>query len=533
MKSDYLSSPENTLQYYCRFFLDPAHRYRFWKEYCCIPRIKDYCQVNTNDEIAIGKRFRTFYPDTRRESEEYFSLVNMKWKLHRPSGSARGDYGRLRYTIKLKDNALHKCWILTSYEDHREISFLMFDLDRHHRDETSQVRCAIDDCFWNNVRRLQNLSNEYGFTIMWTTSPGDEVDGQHVQGLYAWIKLSTPILVGDLRRLTSHWVELHSLRNVDGYNLEFNTDTSNRPIRLPGQRYVELAIVDSNKRRFITIEPDIPKHKKKVNINERRFALVLESWANLESVDPARLFEKTEKISRRQQSRKSSPVVPSIPYINHKYADGHTFTTICQTAGALVRSHQGRRDKRDDIIRGVKAQVILRHGQGNTCSDPDILHKKVSREVDRLLDSYKPLDKKAVALRRNRKAKQRELIDQADKIKIDPIRHITSGQLSTLLLKMEVSERTTLFMTKWLVAANSQNGRVAVKRRAASDQGVTMIELAGNERRYPQVASEIKQWGLWNVLEDHNHFLHICSQITLSQKVIDGVGRLNELNNND
>lgn len=368
---------------------------------------------------------------------------------------------------------------------------------------------------------------------MWTTSPGDEVDDEHVQGLYAWIKLSTPVLVGDLRRLTGHWVEHHSLRNVDGHNLEFNTDTLNRPIRIPGQRYVELANVDPDKRHFTTIEPDDPKGKKKVNVNERRFAFVLESWANLDSVDPASLFDKTKNLSRRKRSRRASPVLRSFPDLNNKYADGHTFTTICHAAGALVRSHHGRRDMRDDIIHGVKAQVILRHGQGNTCSDPAILHKKVSREVDRLLSSYKPLDKKAVALRRNRKAKQRELIDKADKMKIDPIRHITSGQLSTVLANIGVSEKTIVFMTKWLVAAKSQNGRVAVKRRAASDQGVTMIELAANERRYRQIASEIKQWGLWHVLEDHNHFLHVCSLITLSQKVIDGVERLKERNNND
>lgn len=143
--------------------------------------------------------------------------------------------------------------------------------------------------------------------------------------------------------------------------------------------------------------------------------------------------------------------------------------------------------------------------------------------VGRHLASYRPMAEKGKGKATPWLKEHRSNQAVLDSTPMKPIADITPAELEGVLLSMSVSEPTREFMGRWLELAKKQNGRVAVKKRGKGQAGTTMIELAGNERRYRKIAKEIEQQGLWKQIERHFHCLHRCAQITLSDKVIAAV----------
>jgi len=152
------------------------------------------------------------------------------------------------------------------------------------------------------------------------------------------------------------------------------------------------------------------------------------------------------------------------------------------------------------------------------------LRRKVCREVDRYLGSYDP-DELLKKRKKNEKQQQRvdsfrELQKSTDLMIIAPLRKIEPEELNHVLRKKKISQSTRHFLCRWLEAAKSQCGRVAVKRRSVSDAGVSMIEMAGSYRKYRQIKKEIDTRGLWKIVEGHSHANHSCRLVTLSDEIL-------------
>ena len=173
-------------------------------------------------------------------------LDGFGWSNGKETGTA---FNALRNSIHRHDDSkLAKKWFLASYADTTSVSWLQFDLDRHHESGmTPWEKSEIDHAFFEQVEILCEMAEEVGFEPVWTTSPGDLIDatwsdekaswegGEHVQGLYAWIKLEKPVQVSKLRKYVAAMKEYFSIE------CESSVDARNRLLRLPGQRYVEVA----------------------------------------------------------------------------------------------------------------------------------------------------------------------------------------------------------------------------------------------------------------------------------------------------
>ncbi|MHC4089520.1 MAG: hypothetical protein ACYSVY_04440, partial [Planctomycetota bacterium] len=75
-----------------------------------------------------------------------------------------------------------KRWILTKYDDGARVGFIQLDFDKHIPDDAlPEERQAIEESFDDLIERFLEL----GIPVVWTTSPGKWVNGEHVQGRYA------------------------------------------------------------------------------------------------------------------------------------------------------------------------------------------------------------------------------------------------------------------------------------------------------------------------------------------------------------
>ena len=187
----------------------------------------------------------------------------------------------------------------------------------------------------------------------------------------------------------------------------------------------------------------------------------------------------------------------------------------------LVREHGGDSTKRMRIIAGVEARVKEKHEGGHTAGDPGLLRRKVMQVVDRHLKGYRKLRGDV----RNGEVSvveevRREAKDSDDGRRMEAIRQLRPKQLADALKEMGLSVQTAEFLGRWLETAQKQNGRVAVKRRSKGKGGVTLIELAGSERRYRRMAKEIEAFGVWRILSEHSHTARRCRQITLNDRVL-------------
>ncbi len=210
-------------------WITPAHRTRFAKELMLFPRPYPRT-IKRHKNITIEDGFRM--NNGRRVPLE-------KLAYHDKKGKVRGSY---LANISRKEWHKHdKHWLLATYPDESFIQGFQIDCDRHRYDnhDTPQERQQADHEFFTKVKNLIELAEELSFDIVWTTSPGNILlegifRGEHVQGLYAWIKFNRPIKVKTLReKLVPAFKTYYDIHD------ETSVDERNRLIRLP-QRWVEV-----------------------------------------------------------------------------------------------------------------------------------------------------------------------------------------------------------------------------------------------------------------------------------------------------
>ena len=222
-------------QTYFESFLKTAHPTRFGTELVSIPRHRtSLFKSNKDEEIDIG--YKRGWMGQKMPLKR---LDGFGWSNGKPTGTP---FNALRNSIHRHDDSkLAKKWFLASYPDTSYVSSLQFDLDRHHESGmTPWEKSEIDHAFFEQVAIIRDMADEVGFDIVWTTSPGDLIDttwngdkscwegGEHIQGLYAWIKLEKPVQVKKLRKYVS------ALKGYYGIECESSVDVRNRLVRLPG-----------------------------------------------------------------------------------------------------------------------------------------------------------------------------------------------------------------------------------------------------------------------------------------------------------
>lgn len=116
------------------------------------------------------------------------------------------------------ENDKLKKWLLCSFGYGAMADWMRFDLDRHRYEslDTPDEYKDAEHEFYLEVQKLEEITDEQGFDILWTTSPGDLVKtgfcaGQHIQGLYAWIFFDQFVSVLQLIRWTEALKEYHDL----------------------------------------------------------------------------------------------------------------------------------------------------------------------------------------------------------------------------------------------------------------------------------------------------------------------------------
>ena len=118
-------------------------------------------------------------------------------------------------------------WLLVTYYDDSLVNFLQVDIDRHGEDDTRAKE---------QVQMLQQAEDEYGFDIVWTTSPGSLEKNDLIRhGLYAWIRLDSNHFVMDIRDCVLAFLRHIGLSDIandheGAYLKQKKADSPSRPI---------------------------------------------------------------------------------------------------------------------------------------------------------------------------------------------------------------------------------------------------------------------------------------------------------------
>ena len=275
---DFYASP------FCREVLDRAHPLRFSRERITYGNdIFDGFRgqiwpANTLDEIAEGRRVA----GTRR-----VPLARLD------DGSRR--YGRIIDNI-LRPFGRRECkdHFLTTYADDRPVAFTILDFDRHPpkgRTEPLAVESdewtAIDEAFWRKVEAFHRLAGALDVDALWVESPGRWLMDGHglpcrMSGLYAVIR-HEPRTPSELRPM------LETMKGRHGLAVETSWDTRHRNVRVPGQCFMDLCLVDPARRTIVPIRD--PEARMERERNMARLAATVDGYGTLRADGGERLLE--------------------------------------------------------------------------------------------------------------------------------------------------------------------------------------------------------------------------------------------------
>jgi hypothetical protein len=346
---------------YKNYFLNPSSNEQWLTEVFCLPRYKSSLfPANTYEEIDQG--YKSFKSKPK---------VQVPIQLLNESGK-RGEYNKLLCNLFRKDDNKYKKWLLTVYPYGR--SFLQFDIDRHYqKGMTPQEKAEIDNKARKEVENINDMASDLGGTVVWTTSPGNIIDDEHVQGLYGWLKLDRHLWQKEYK----HFVK--ALKST--YTIDCETP---RVVRLPGQRFVEIA----NPETFEIIQKidnDKPQSSmgwflsywQEANaINVSKFNAIYHSIKETNS-------KKTEKVVqvKVKKAKPKSPIKYGIQLekstLQDALAEKNTFisATKHRICSELTIKYQGQSKYKEQAIQqGMKKLIHIRPGDSNTCSNPELLY---------------------------------------------------------------------------------------------------------------------------------------------------------------
>lgn len=376
-------------QLFFRTFLETADPYRFGTERFAMPRMKKTIRhANSGPDIARGYKFGIHGPYALKRLDSY------GWSNKRQTGTA---FNALRNSINRKDRSrVRKKWFFATYPDASSVSFFQFDLDRHYSAEMlPDERAEMDHAFRVQVQCIQQMAADVGCDVVFTTSPGDIIGGawnsetkkweggEHIQGLYAWIKLERPVKVAKLREYVA------ALKEYYGIECESSLNAASRLIRLPGQRFVEIADPEN---------ATILHHEEKPSHGLARFADAwfeahpaklkklfgpAWSWKDRENEEPVKTVRKTRRTPTKLVPVREVTVVGSSS--GQSLDEPNTFlaATSRKICSRITIKYQGQRCYFDKAVQEAKHELCsIRPSTSKTCSSPSLLDSTVRRWMD-------------------------------------------------------------------------------------------------------------------------------------------------------
>jgi hypothetical protein len=397
-------------------FIVPADPFRYNVETRSIPRRRDLFQVNRKGDIARGWRAEMrpsmiralgcLYPDDRKrlgrlsdddklnETDElgnhFFFRQEMRCYRRLDSCSEKTGIPFIvsHFCKKAKSPNTNLKWYLVQDARTAKVNYLQFDLDMH--DSWSNEGWAA---LQEKAERVEEVVPALGGQIIWTTSPGDMFGDRHVQGVYAWIKLDQFHEVGRLIELKQRIKQAFNLPE----DTEFSWDNAYRPIRLPGQQWVEL------------VDPRTMKLLHRVGDKEpqrKAFDAFCEAWHNAKHVSlEALLSLAPEPEVAKQKEEVAETQISPLPRSaeNGVFKDGVDLSAVsldpCSTwnrgltvASFAMHRHNGCSASAKETV--LKLLPEVSPGDSRTCSDPRLLGRMVSRIISHFSATFKPINKR-------------------------------------------------------------------------------------------------------------------------------------------
>jgi hypothetical protein len=356
---------------YLGSFLLPASTERWLTEICTLPRYKaSLFQVNTNYDISLGYKD---VDDTTpwRRCPSRLELLNDE--------GARGSYNKFLCNLFRREGTkIAKRWILATYPYGR--AFIQFDIDRHYKEGMTPLEKAeIDADAQREVGNILDMVKDVGCDVVWTSSPGDIIDGEHIQGLYAWIKLDHHLSPKKYKAY------VHALKEY--YLIECETPSV---VRLPGQRYVE--VVDPET--YEIAHPIDPIKKPQATM-----AWFLDYWNEAKPLQTQKLAS-THAVNALHVQQQMKPQEQAQPVIAQPIKAPAKSVNIaaCSKDDALIEQntflaaterricsriaikYHGQETYFDQAVEEAKRELVaVRPSTSNTCSNLGLLDSTIRR----------------------------------------------------------------------------------------------------------------------------------------------------------
>ncbi|MCH7686746.1 MAG: hypothetical protein IH899_08710 [Planctomycetes bacterium] len=353
------------------------------------------------------------------------------------------------------------------------------------------------------------MADEVGFDVVWTTSPGNLIGGswsrengcweggEHVQGLYAWIKLDKPVQVKKLRGYVT------ALRDYYGIECESSVDAKNHPVRIPGQRYVE--VVDPE-----TLQILHPPEKPSDTL-----AWFAEEWFSAKPASLKALFGPAMSWKRKKQSSIVSPRFSSSTSIKHVHVEGcstedalqekNTFTAATERriCSRIAIKYQGQPAFFDQAVEEAKLELFaVRPLTSKTCRNSRLLHATCKRWMDWYFSTFDS---------------SRCLVSRRDKE--DTKRFASSDSLDPELIvrflksRLHLSSRESSIVRSVFEKMQTWKGRIFCR---------VLYNLAGGKRFW--LALKKKLQGYLVILDEWQK--KKCRQYGWGQRVLDGLSSM-------
>jgi len=489
---------------YFESFLKAADRYRFCTEVVSLPRQKKTLYaINTKEEILAG--YKTDWLGRKRPLKR---LDSYGWSNGKETGTP---FNAFRNSIHRRDDSkLTKRWFLVTYPEESYVSSFQLDLDLHYYEGmTPFEKDEIDHLFKQNVTAIREMAEEVGFDVVWTTSPGNLIGGswsqengcweggEHVQGLYAWIKLESPVKVNKLRKYVS------ALKDYYGIECEASVDVRNHAVRLPGQRYVE------------HVDPETMEILHPAEKPADTLSWFAEAWhsakpANLKTLfGPAVARKKKEQSSIVSSRSFSSTTIKNVHVESCSTDDAllekNTFkaATDRRICSRIAIKYQGHPEFFDQAVEEAKLELFsVRPSSSKTCRNSHLLHATCKRWMDYYFSTFKP---------------SRCLIARRD---IDDAKRFSSfDSLDCALLVRFLKDRLNLSFRECSIVRSIFGKMQAWKGRIYCK---VLYWLAGGRRAW--LALKKKLEGYLVILDEWQ--MKKCRQYGWSQRVLDGLSSM-------
>ncbi len=499
------------------------HLDEFLEEFCLQADDHDFCKEPIPLRFPEEPRNREFfrrpsqqdlergYRRVRRNCQEICvplpGLQDKHFQVVRANLTRRQDCAKVQ-----------KYWILATYRDDAMVSFTQFDFDLHPRpSETLENLADQRKRVYEQVKRLVGILRLNGVDCLVTSSPGNPHFGQHVQGIYVWVK-HEPVRVADLRSQWRAWLNLHGFKDI-----EFCWQTQGRLVRLPGQAYMHL--LDK-----VSLQPKYPGEG-----FAETFEYFMAAWSFVSPAADYELFgdlpaeTPVTAVAPHEEREKPVPEIrfkgyAPIPTVDESRQEPNTFVRATKARICSRFIHQVKQGsvEKEQAVTAVKEEMKTRAPRNpdgsirsHTCTDSELLDSTVRRWFGWYETHYDPqrttLSPEVRAVRQKR--------DQEDQQRIARCLRVTGKTLARLVFR----DRRFSRQQKKLIVSFIYPFVYWLKRYRGRIHCSLLEKLAGGRRQWGIIRHLLLNTVLC-ILDDYDQDQHKCRQWGLVAGVAGFVG---------